>query len=509
MFDRKIFCSEKRLNIFLTENNIYNNNQELWDVIIDDGHCSHIINHKNGITSICNRKRYLSYRYCKIHLPKEKIKCSHENCKRNVRHINGLCVYHSPNTTARSIVKLTFNFNYLYDFLNIKNNTKKYEQKIYIKNIYVIIEHKRYTNSLKGINSLVNYFNIKHYIYDLYLLLKKYNIKKIIYNDRISEINKNMSISPQIKKNIKEELPPLPEQTEDEKLLLSYNVIYHDNNIIKNIKNSDEYINLKRSYMLCENENKILKSDFENLRNNKIKYLNYNEIKENNYVSQIMNINHNLKMDIKKLEEKNNSLHKEIKNSNLNMNINKKLNINYLEPIIIDPIEINEIKQLKNDIYFKNKEIVEISTELKKYKKFNNEIMDFIYKNGFNNSIELEDFIDKYSNRNRYLSCYKTESFEIVPYDTTKQNIYNDIYCILNVFLHLFNVIFNMVDKKEMSTNIFRNHIDKKSWLIIKKYIEYNSHKVFIKSVKNDTLKYIMDMDENICRINDVLKIYE
>lgn len=500
-------CDSIKFEKLLEEYNIECNNDFLKN-IINEKYCFHMIKTKEGITKTCNRhKKYgdLCERHAKTEQKHGVIYCYYGNCGNKISaKVNNfrMCPKHKtlvlkplpePDIEEEMYLHNTI-YSYFDDdiFYNYDTKVSKFQKKInYYKNKYQ--------------------FNFKFnndFIYD-YLKSKR---KKVSFNDNITKIIYEHNIYEE--ENIKplipftpasklfnydksSPLPQLPPQTDDEILLLEFDVVYdkknNNDNICKICRGDEEkYNKYKREHGLLNSELEIVKSDFEKLKKNKIPYLRYEDIKTNNYVSELMNINYNLKLDIDKLKEKNKLLKQDLDISKLDINYNTtSLSVNSLESIDIKPLKNNEIKMLKNDIYFIKKELNTKNLELQNYKKEYNELMKFIDEKGFKNVFELEKFIDdkKKIDLNNNIEKYKAMYKDIL---IEKHNINKDIYDIIIYFIYLIKIILNLVDSKTLPITIILKYIKKSFFKTILNYIDKNKNINFEEEQKIITIIYKM-----------------
>lgn len=406
-------CSSIELEKILKERGIEITN-ELLNKLIHKKYCFHIIKTKKGITKSCNRHRKYGM-FCSRHtsteLKKGTFYCIYPDCKLHIdpkKNKYMLCGSHKrimPSLPEPDLDEEMYFYNTIYSF---------FDNDIFsFYDIKVSQIDKKFDHIKKKFN-----FNFKFnndFIYD-YLKSKRKKVKfndniiKIIYENNYNNYNNDNEEIQKEQENIQDELPPLPIQTEDEKLLLSYNIVYETNNTIYD-------------------------------------------------------------------------------------NLNKKDNYK------------NEIKKLKHDIYFLGKEKNMISMELNKYKKIYNSIVDFLNEKGFNNVLELENFIDihidnKCIQNNINLVENKLDVFDIKPtinsdihnistYKTMYKNILTqnfeinkDLYDLIIVLIHFIKIVLNLIDSKTLSIKIIIEFIDKIYFEKIKDYMNKNKKINFEDSIK-------------------------
>lgn len=466
-------CDSIELEKILNKNNI-ELDDNLLEQIISKLYCFHIIKKQDGTRESCKRHRKFGI-FCGKHAKKY---CFY--CNKNVKLKDTYCHLHDP----KNIITNNFNFKgNTIEFPFLYCNSKFYN-RFELKYKIVIVEHNDYSNDLTANNSvLTKYFDIKKYLYNVYIIFEKYNINNYIKNRKT---DKKMSIFQKKEENKKplipftpaskllsydnsSSLPPLPPQTNDEILLLSYNVIYDTEK-----KNKECFCD---SY---KDDNNILKSENEKLKidikekDNKLFELKYN-------IEELGDVNEIYFSQLKNMEKKIQHLNKD--NDALKVNLNKKLDTVSLEPFNIQPKKINEVKMLKHDIYFLKKDINEKNKEINNYKKEYNELMKFITEKGFKNIFELEKFIDDKTkpdlnnNIEKYKEMYKDILIE-------KHNINKDIYDTIIYFTYLLKIILNLVDSKTLPITIILKYIKKSFFKTMLDYINKNKNINFEEEIK-------------------------
>lgn len=517
-------CDSIELDKILIEQNI-EINDDLYERIIYNKYCIHIIKTKDGVHKSCNRYRKRG-KFCLQHVRHKCALCDEQILKKNM-----YCKKCNPDKKIRSLIKNNFNFcfnvNNVYSFIKdifYSNNNKYYKLKI-LNNKLVIIEHKYYSNELYANNfQLVRYFDIKQYIYQIYLKIKElenFNIKFKIKNNIINN-NKNLSKNQNYdslmifqtldtKNNIelsehKLEVIDIPDevmldrkrtykpiqlkkdQTEVIRVNAWYKWINYSNynigttiiaqkkgwdsktiiignfcNICREPTNADNYC--KECYKdLSGQSGRIGVSSYSGKYNkckNCCNLFIYDNISDK-YCNKCML---NYCTNCKELEIENKKLKKEI-------SILKKNSIEELQDIMAEyRIEDeNHLKQIIMD-YNKNIELTQHQFDV------------FDIKPMMNNNIYT---IDKYK------TMYRNILYE-------KHNINKDLYDLIIVLLHFIKVILNLVDSKTLSVNIIIEYLDKIHFENILEYINKNKKINFADSIK------IIDF---ICNIYDKQYFY-
>lgn len=216
-------CSCKKLNNFMIKNNYDVTKKETWEEVIADNYCIHIYVSKDKPSYICRRKCLPGLKTCYRHTPKELIYCNYKGCRRRIIKNDVYCNYHITmylkelpffnfdikDIQYNSLILNKYNKNKkinetakkmdgslkINKINMIKNNTKIYKNVIIYKFIIIEYNYGYKSNDIQG--SIIPYFNIDKYFYDIYIFIykplvdknvvtiTKNNVKKEITNDNI------------------------------------------------------------------------------------------------------------------------------------------------------------------------------------------------------------------------------------------------------------------------------------------------------------------------------------
>ena len=362
--------------------------------------------------------------YCKLHTKKICYLCN-----KPINFKDKYCYLHDPKKKLKNI-NFCFKTDFIYEFINnyidYTNLNSNYKLKIFINKIPIIIEHTNYTINLTKDNIINKYFDIKQFFYNIYLLFRKNNI---IINYENLQMTQKSVIHEKFKKNNPNNkilLPPLPVQTNDELLLLEFNVIY--NNI-----DEKQYKNILLENHELQNENSSLKTKFEKISDVNIK----NVI----YMNKLITEDRFLKKEIKELNDK----------------INNKKDENTKPLIYISENELElqfKYNNLKKDMKNQNE-------NLEFYIGFHNNVVDFINGNNINSINELQEIVNRNVNIDNHILEIK---------DFINKFICLVLFCI-NI-LDIFNYIDDFYNKlingfsKLINHNIFNILMEFNNYII-------------------------------------------
>lgn len=464
-----VFCQDNKLYTFLKNNNINPENQELWDSIIHEKFCSHMIkSRKDGITRNCNLRAVMNG-LCNRHLPKELKKC--KICERNVKEESTYCVYHDEEIMnnknimfelpffKKDICELQYN--------SIKHLNKKYVRKKISKNVikdtilpplpypdideliqlkddYIPITYKKVI--IPNSYYTIKYNNYKYKIDYIYLYKYKWKHKKKFKNNNPPNILYKKKSWKSMLNGIKDFKFTKFEMDNNNIQAFIYKLLdilkYRDHeylhmNIIELINNyiDENEMEISRDYIIyidiLKNEFQDDKSIISNFYNSSYscnfcrnkKYENVDDI------SEIDNINHML------IEEEN--------------------------PICFG-IESHIVESGKNNL-----------TE--------NKLDAF--------EVKPNDPFDNINNIDKYKKMYKNILIE-------KNNTNKDIYDLIIVLIHFIKIIMNLVDSKILSINIILHYIKRIYFENILKYMKDSKNVDFSDYMK--IIIFICDIYEKI-----------